>query len=276
MRQQSPNQIDPNLFSLYTNDDSNEPYHDNTHYQPQYSFPSHEQAQPYHHQSHAAAYQLQSLEQIASEVLDMDGDDAPDRTETALVNAMQAFNNSGLPVTNGNGHPPKPDESVDSAVALPRMDPEFVEQNGVTNGAVKENGIEAKHDLPTSSEFPTTEPSAQTNGIRPTSQPDARPQSSASKSGFDSLPLYQPPAPVSVSPEVSKRQPALTNGNIPHAESNGQKRKRDSLSAMPSSKRAKIDMVGGAEQAVVEDDELQSLELARMLAQEDRGLRRRS
>ena len=125
---------------------------------------------------------------------------------------------------------------------------------------------------------PSVEP-AQTNGVHA----DARPQSSASKSGAQDLPLYQPPAPVSQSPELSKRQPALTNafshGSPSAAQSNGVKRKRDSSASITASaKKAKMSFAGGPEQVIAEEADVdeKSLELARSLQQEDRGLRRRS
>lgn len=209
---------------------------------------------------------MPSLEQIASEVLDMNGAEPQDPSQTALERNLHLFQNADTAsMTNGNS--PKPDESVDSAISLPAA--EAPAQNGLTNG---------HHTAPDSEEMPA-QPSIEPSEPKATSvqAPDARPQSSASRSGVEGLPLYQPPAPVSQSPEVSKRQPAPING-ISHAspETNGVKRKRDSTSATPGLKKAKTALQGGPEQAIAEDGDKESLELARMLQQEDRGLRRRS
>lgn len=265
------NQIDPNLFSLYTQDDQDGPYQDSN-----YPYPGTDQPQPYHQRPQSSGYQIPSLEQIANEVLvDMSGPEPQETGQTSLERNIHLFQNaSTAPMVNGHGHPPKPDESVDSAISLPPAD------------APTEMSLPNGHD--NAAEETTAQPSVEPTEAKAAdaAQPDERPQSSASKSGAHGLPLYQPPAPVSQSPEISKRQPALPNGvahsaSPPAIEANGIKRKRDSSSAVSttaSAKKAKMSFAGGAEQAIVEDGEAdkESLELARMLQQEDRGLRRRS
>ena len=211
---------------------------------------------------------MPSLEDLAKEVLDMNGSEPQDQGQTALERNLHLFQNADTsPMANGD--PPKPDESVDSAISLPVH--EGPTQNGLPNG----------HHIAADNEETPAQPSIEPSDPKAAAAqaPDARPQSSASKSGAEGLPLYQPPAPVSQSPEVSKRQPVLTNGvhhASPTAETYGIKRKRDSTSATPSSKKAKVALQGGPEQAIAEDGDKESLELARMLQQEDRGLRRRS
>lgn len=203
----------------------------------------------------------------------MSGPEIPDQGQTALERNLHLFQNADTALMT-NGDPPKPDGSVDSAVSLPPA--EASEQNGVPNGL--SNG----HSAPDAKEAPTApQPSIEPSDAKP--PPEARPQSSASKSGAEGLPLYQPPAPVSQSPEVSKKQPSLVNGHAspPAAvETNGTKRKRDSTSVTPGSKKFKMDLAAagavGAEQAVGEAEDRESLELARSLQQQERGLRRRS
>lgn len=260
-QQHMQNQIDPNLFSLYTQDDQDGPYQDSS-----YPYPGAVQTQPYHPRPQSSGYNMPSLEQIASECLvDLNGPDQDDVGQTSLERNLHLFQNADTaPMTNGD--PPKPDESVDSAISLPATEP--AKDNGLTNGHV--NGV--------STEEQVAQPSVEPSDAKPT-QPDERPQSSASISGAHSLPLYQPPAPVSQSPEVSKRRPVLTNGashGSPSAETNGIKRKRDSSSATPNAKKARLSFAGGPEQAIAEEGDDKSVELAKALQQQDRGLRRRS
>lgn len=259
-------QIDPNLFSLYTQDDQDGPYH-STHY----PFPGSDQPQPYHQRPQSSGYNIPSLEQIANECLvDMSGPDPPEGGQTALERNLHLFQNADTAhLSNGEDVSPKPVESVDSGISIPATD--IAKQDVLTRG----------HTIPVD-QAPQPPIEASDPAAPTTAQHDERPQSSASKSGAHGLPLYQPPAPVSQSPEVSKRQPVLTNG-ISHgspsttAETNGIKRKRDSsVSATSASKKTKMSFAGGAEQAIVEDGDKESVELARMLQQEDRGLRRRS
>ena len=273
MEQQSPGHIDPNLFSLYTTEGDSEPSYYETHYQPEFSYPTTEHMQGYDQQQASAnAYGFPSLEEIANEVLvDLSGPDPNDKQST-LETAMQAYQHaSNSPMANGH---PKPDESVDSAISLPTT--ESVEQHGLPNG----HDMDVADNVAAFNEFIVPDPPSETNGARPVSsaRSEARPQSSASKSGAATLALYQPPAPLSQSPEVAKKQHVLANGNgvahgSPPAEA-GVKRKRESATT-PSAKKARLDLQGGAEQAVA-DEEQESLELARILAQQDRGLRRRS
>lgn len=266
-QQHQQGQIDPNLFSLYTQEDHDGPY---------YPCPGTDQQQPYHQRPQSSGYIIPSLEQIANEVLvDMSGPEPQDHGQTALERNLHLFQNADTaPMVNGDAS--KPDESVDSAISIPATEASI--PNGVTNGVTNGHATGAVNGEVAAQ--PSIEPAEAK--IPTTQQPDGRPQSSASRSGAESLPLYQPPAPVSQSPEVTKGQPVLTNGHgsppVATAETNGVKRKRDSTSATPSAKKAKLHLQGGPEQVIAEEGEVdrESLDLARMLAQEERGLRRRS
>lgn len=265
--------IDPNLFAMYADHEQHQDKetYENGHYDYQHHDNQH------NYLPHS--YQLPSLEQIANEVLvDMNGNEY-----------------EGLPLPNGHG---KVEESTDSAVSLPTT--EVLEQRTV--GPPYEPDIETRLAQAFSvSGLPlTTHPSIETNGAQQ-APPDEPPSPERPKSGVSHLPLYQPPAPLSQSPEATKRQPFLPNGV--NARSQGQsaspaeaaspsKRKRESESGTPSAikgaKKARVDAaVREASQEIVVSsaasggvtqtkDEKESLELAKMLQQEDLGLRRRS
>ena len=273
---EQPPQIDPNLFSMYTEHDESARYTDT-----RPSYPAEEQ--PLGYGMRPGLYQLPSLEQIANEVLvDLNGDD---NHEQDLKSQLIEFNNrmaNGMPkadtfpLPNGDA---KPDESVDSAVSLPTS--EVLEQNKVAtvdtpeqpalpNGVPQENEISPAH--------PSIETDANTR----------RPSKDLSSSGEEpspnamtSLPLYQPPAALTNSPETTKQQPLMTNGASPSpVESASLKRKRNSTSVTPSVKKARVEDVEqrrSREPSVpLTEEEKQSMELAKMLQQEELGLRRRS
>ncbi len=297
-------QIDPSLFSLYHQPDDNAGYdHAN------YTYQLGEQGQPngLHSASYqlgeqgqpnglsSAHYQLPSLEQIANEVLvDLSGND---NQEQELKSKLLEFNqfvkevqsSDTAPITNGDA---KPDESVDSAVSLPTTEapeqntPElandFVQDqpHGQAAGDALPNGVNSKQ------EAPAAHPSIESDAItvqhpEPSHSSIRKPSSSA----IEQLPLYQPPAPPSKSPEATKRQPnGIMHGNNTSPEaSTPLKRKRNSTSATPglsSVKKARRES-GERRQSMepsfpLTEEEVQSLELAKMLQQEDLGLRRRS
>ena len=277
-------QIDPSLFSLYHQPDENAGYdHAN------YSYQTGEQPQP--NGLPSAPYQLPSLEQIANEVLvDLSGNDNQEQELKSkllefnqFVNAAQSRDTAPMP--NGDA---KPDESVDSAVSLPNT--EKLEQNGVYSA---ESSVQPRVDEQAASEpLPNGVPAKQeAPAAHPSIETDAfivrRPAEKPSPSAIEQLPLYQPPAPPSKSPETVKRQPnGISHGNSMSPEaatSTSLKRKRNSTSATPGSTSAKKAKVESGEvrrsrepSVPLTEEEKQSLELARMLQQEDLGLRRRS
>ena len=138
--------------------------------------------------------------------------------------------------------------------------------------------------------LPDPASSVEANGVRPQPSETAEDSSTspAAKNEFDAstIPLYEPPAPAIQSPSSTKKQP-LTNGihalKSREAVSTTSKRKRDSISEIKGGKNAKVNGViahaqqGQSDVAVADGNEDQeSMELARMLQQEERGLRRRS
>lgn len=245
--QQQP-QIDPNLFSMYPAPEENEgPYSD---YRP---YPTSEQPRTYN--APPASYNLPSLEQIANEVLvDMNGNEYHDQ------GAQQVFDTAPM----SNGHV-KPDESVDSAVSLPASE----------SKSPPEEAAAVHHELP--------QPSIETRVAQAlggsTATPVATSTSPVAKSVVDGLPLYQPPAPLSHSPETSRRQSAMPNG-VHYSKATSPvegKRKRDSTSVTPARAMKKVRMDGADEHSVMPPGEdMESIELARSLQQQDLGLRRRS
>jgi hypothetical protein len=118
--------------------------------------------------------------------------------------------------------------------------------------------------------------------------------------GLDSIPLYQPPAPpltksqtprikrhsfgVSTESPINRVQRSLSKTPAPiqavhttELSTPGSiKRKRDSLSATPGTAKSKnIEHITG-EKSIIEEEEEQSVQLARELQDQDWGLRRRS
>ena len=270
-------QIDPNLFSMYTNHDEHVGYED---VKP--SYPMAEQPQPPGLPS--GPYQLPSLEQIANEVLvGLNGDDTREqdikaqllefnRMANGVPNGVPSGDSGTLELTTGEM---KSDESVDSAVSLPLR--EALEQNNATTKDTP--GEEQQH---TDDALPNGEPveaPAHPSIEAESAQDDKFVVAKAAPTKVADLPLYQPPAPLSTSPEVTKSQPVLTNGvggSPSPTESSSLKRKRGSMSATPGSvKKARVDREGEPS-VLLTEEEKQSLELAKMLQAEDLGLRRRS
>jgi F-box and leucine-rich repeat protein 10/11 len=263
-------QIDPNLFSMYTNHDEHVGYED-----VRSSYPIPEQPQP-HGLAPPGQYQLPSLEQIANEVLvDLNGDDGREQDLKAQLLEFNRMANGvphGVPTGEINGEV-KPDDSVDSAVSLPPS--EALEHSGTTANDSPGDEQQVINDPlsnggPAHPSIEATESANDGSIIVAKTPPTKVPE----------LPLYQPPAPLSTSPEVTKQQPILTNGVGGSPESiegsPSLKRKRGSLSATPGSvKKARIDGEVGEVANPPAEEEKQSLELAKMLQAEELGLRRR-
>lgn len=254
--QQPP--IDPDLFSMYPEPEGRGQYTANN-----YPYPSTEQN---------ASYGYQSLEQIASQVLDMNGGHHEEFLDPAIngtaphehVHVYEA--NDTAPMPNGLT---KPDESVDSAVSLSNgvtNGTNGSEQNGLTNGhhphGAESNADEAVfyHGLSEVQRF--VEASRQENGEHALPTTEAPAAQLTPKTDVSSLPLYKPPAPLSLSPEATRRAADA-------------KRKRDSFSMTPGTKKAKLDGVE-REDREASVQETEDERLARLLQQEDIGLRRRS
>ena len=290
-RPPAPNEqppIDPSLFSMYPEPGTDGAYEDSS-----YPYPSTDQSQPFNPQA-SQAYQLPSLEQIANEVLvDMNGNEVPDQSlhdqQSHLLEQVQAFNAAHTASTENEQS--KPDESVDSAVSLPTT--EMLEQNAAEPALlhdVKQNDAKVNGSFSTvqveQNKMPAAHSSIEAGGMaadETSNPPPARTETSPArpKSSANDLPLWQPPAPLSHSPEIVKRQPALTNGaghgkSSSPTESTPHKRKRDSSSVTPGAKmkKMKVEVADGTNEPFVPDK--QSMELAKMLQQEDLGLRRRS
>lgn len=290
--EQNAANIDPSLFTQYSAPEQHRTYSESSH---NYPYPSAEHSQPYPQAQ--PAYQMPSLEEIANEVLDMSGHDAPPSSLPDGFDQIRAFNAigggsllDGMP----NSHP-EVDGSVDSGVSLPVQG--LADKTKPNGGQDSVESVAKDHsqsnDLPTGDSPPNGE--AQTSpsngrGInstnQETAQPDPAPATSptATRSSANDLPLYQPPAPLAKSPERTRAQPVMVNGTnhskspSPATTTTSGKRKRDSISASPSAKSGKKVRVEGTipeGSAVVEEDE-RSMELAKMLLQEERGLRRRT
>ena len=225
-------------------------------------------------------YQASSLEHIANEVLvDLKGNQIPPQTDRhqrpapqQLQQAQQALDASTLNST--PSAPPGHGSSADSGVSVPPAPmtlplPDWRAQSDIKAEQESSRG---------NSERPPT-------GHRETAAQDAASTSrKSSKTGIDGLPLYRPPAPISKSPENSQRQPVvLTAGNpsriSPPPVITPFKRKRGSVSDSQSAKGKKsrvngdVPPPGESRSAPASDKE--SLELAKLLQKEDRGLRQR-
>lgn len=201
-----------------------------------------------------------------------------------------ATTSNGLAVTD----PSRADESVDSAVSLPGSDvAEQNEKQTQQTGAVDPSSNEQPvHEPAQSSDLDTIAVARAAsqqvpqqdgdlvgqNSIEVGEPAESNPVSQTSpvghKSNVNSLPLYRPPAPLSQSPELSKRQPLLPNGVSAEPKSpENNKRKWESISeGSKASKRPKTaeteEQSGAAEQ--------KDLEFAKFLQQNDLGLRQRS
>ena len=244
--------IDPGLFSAYSE---------------QTSYP--ESTAPfvtdgdYFYNPPVPQFDFQSLEQIANEVLDMNGrqyDDSIFDMTGDSYHHNQGYNASAphAAADDSSQH----EDSVDSGVAIPKLDllndatgPEtkefFEEANEVSLQALPTSHAPAKHD---------------DNDVKASVEPSVDKGDELS-----SIPLYKPPPPVSLSPELTKRVP---HARTPSHDATSQKRKREGLSATPgsSTKRVRVDEEAGVRVAETETDDER---VARMLQQEELGLRRR-
>ena len=261
-------EIDPSLFSVYPEPSGQGPYAHQS-----YPYPTTEHAQN-------QGYEYPSLEQIANEVLDMNGRGQEDYIDAQLnalpyqrhnphehVHVYHAHDTAPMPDGLPSGMR-KPDESVDSAISLPNSD--TIEQTRAVDERTRSvderlmdafaanNGI--YHGLP------PVQPSVEPNGPAVNGESVSQlpvPQHSV-QDDANALPLYRPPAPLSQSPEQTKRQPvtALANG---FSDLIVLKRKApDSASVSPDVKRAKTG-----------EHETEDERLAKEMHQEEIGLRRR-
>ena len=276
-QQQPP--IDPSLFSMYPEPDqpaNNGPYATQSH-----PYPTIERPQLYSRDG------LPSLEQIANDVLNMDGHGHDEFQDNPLAQ-IQQYNQqhhtydpqdmAPLPIG-----PSKTDESVDSAISMPTT--EQLEQD--TAPLSVEDQLRAQllagqadrlmdadqamesspatvihHELPAASspEEPQDEVAV------PSNKSNTSP--SVSKSSIDNIPLYQPPAPLAKSPEIAKRQPfanGITYNTLTSSEAS-HKRKRDTDSAEPAMNGHKRPRQGSSETSVP-SDETEDQRLARLLQQ---------
>ncbi|WPH00552.1 Putative zn(2)-C6 fungal-type DNA-binding domain, Zinc finger, PHD-type, JmjC [Acrodontium crateriforme] len=238
--------IDPSLFSLYSEPSDNG--YANSHY-------------PYHGHEQQQTFAFPSLEQIANEVLDMDGkhhDDPPEKSANGLppqVSAAHAADDLVQSIID------KTDGSVDSAVSLLTAESAEAIAKASANGTNK-----------ATSSLEVKQPEAHVDPALHTGSSASENQAASNKTEVNNLPLYRPPAPLSVSPELSKRRPSMNGfgSTTPH------KRKRDSVSgsnAPLSAKKTRINGVGESPHKAPQETEDERL--ARLLQQDDLGLRRR-
>lgn len=219
-------------------------------------------------------FELQSLEQIASEVLDMNGNhdegfSAQDQ-EPSHFDSLNHGASAGVLTIAGDA--PKPDGSVDSAISLGAAD------------SVGKGSPDASSNPPLQ---PEMDPTSTEQGEGATESIEiARPPTATSSHGINSLPLYKPPPPPSLSPELSKRQPLQHNGISGQVDSSPKKRKRDAQLEVSHDMSAKKHNTGLSDRresgSLSEKPKLEliadkeSLELAKALQQDDLGLRKRN
>ncbi|KAF2724279.1 hypothetical protein K431DRAFT_291789 [Polychaeton citri CBS 116435] len=236
--------LDPNLYTDFQDSGADGPYYGN-------GFSYADRPQLYH---------LPSLEQIASEVLDMDDprDDPAGQASEAPPGYQPA---DATYMTNGVA---KTEASVDSAVSL--LAPESFEEHLQRADNLKASG---NADEPVDFQPEDSQPVPD----QPPRDEKLRPSTAQSTSNLDNVPVFKPPAPVTRSPEMTRTRPASSNSVGPNTPA-PLKRKRDSISELvkqtpPSAKKTKV------ESTPVEQDK-ESMDLAKALQQEDLGLRRRT
>ncbi|TKA43348.1 hypothetical protein B0A54_05830 [Friedmanniomyces endolithicus] len=236
-------EIDPSLFSYP------EPTDDGAYTHHSYPYPEPEQQNSY-------ASEYPSLEQIASEVLDMNGQadegDFIDRQLNALSYERLHGQHSSSPqdrhstMSRSHGPTAKATDSVDSGVSFSQFDLNGAAQDPerslddrlrealTADGTVSYDSLPSMQNTTWSNGFANGAPHSAVAGSEPADGDAALLNNDAM-----ALPLYQPPASLSESPEQVKRQPT-TNGITkasPH------KRKRASFSTeVIDSKRAKVDV----------------------------------
>lgn len=271
-------EIDPNLYSYP------EPGEQNQYANGGYFYPSTVQPQ----QSQDPQYIFPSLEQIANEVLDMNGrtheERGPDmdyidaQLNAPIVphNSHQAQSNiqaqslqqtTCTPNGTANG-----DGNVDCAVSPSNNDANTKLEQSVDErlrDALAAGNVIVHH---TQHPMQTTiEKNVQTSDHSMSPPKNFQGLSQPMKSQVPSPPLYRPPATLSRSPEQTKRQPAsFVNG---YSDSSP-KVKMDFISRSPGITKEGISEVRDSREHSPQEtaDEM----LARRLAQEEMGLRRRS
>lgn len=214
-------------------------------------------------------YQLPSLEQIANEVLDMNGRSYEDYQDPSFIsqdqqgphaNGFEYDHHESVSMPNGQtmNESNRPDESVDSAISLPGSEGAEPHEKQPQEVRVMDS---ARADL-SFQQPPAHSADADTMAVaKPapnarhfendasTSRPSIEDRSSPSqtspaahRSNANSLPLYRPPAPLSQSPEQTKRQPLIGNGvplDAALINEAGTKRKRESMSETTEARNAK-------------------------------------
>ncbi|KAK5738597.1 JmjC domain-containing histone demethylation protein 1 [Elasticomyces elasticus] len=247
-------EIDPSLFTYNDTVDDGAYTHHN------YPYPEPEQPRPYTSEGYP------SLEQIASEVLDMNGHadegDYIDRQLNAIsYERLKAQQRANAQLANGqsDGGLVQASNSEDSAVSFSHL-----QTNDISHDLERSVDDRLREALAVNdgSIYQTLAPrqvavAEMTNGLANGAHHPSSP-----------LPLYQPPAPLSQSPEQTKRQPVAT------AEPSSQKRKRQSFSTEPHSKKAKTDALAAHRESSPQETDDQRM--ARLIQQEGLGLRRRS
>jgi F-box/leucine-rich repeat protein 10/11 len=269
--------IDPSLSAMYC--DPNDPT----------VFASHEHQ--FANTDRVHAFEMPSLEQIASEVLDMNGGHghpdegfAAQETEDHQLHALKHDTENITADLKSELH--KPDGSVDSAISLAASD-SLDKTPPVSSPDTSINAEQLSGPIQRSVEL--------NNAI------SASESAAPAAEHTASIPLYRPPPPPSASPELSKRQPLLPiTGSKPAsaalpASTTPNKRKRDSLSehfGSPSAHKklhirqtSQVSHNGEDLQpsglstdalAPLSEEEMESMELAKALQQDDLGLRKRS
>ncbi|SMR56327.1 unnamed protein product [Zymoseptoria tritici ST99CH_3D1] len=244
--------LDPSLFA-YAEVDQNGGYTDNNY---NYAAPQRPQM-----------YQYESLEQIASQVLDMNGDQngAEESAGIEQLSNGQSGLDEKFDATN-------PDGSVDSGISLPGSDSGHKDDASTHETAEDRQSSNGDHAATVDTGAETS--SSQLNGTGAhlsVERADSDPSFDSQDTSLPTLPLYHPPAPVSQSPELSRRQPILPNGS-PNGEST--KRKRGSMSQTSGAGKG-IQRIRTESLNAETEDEMKDRELALALQQEGLGLRRR-
>lgn len=262
--------IDPSLFSMHSDFAPPNPYPSHSYY------PDHSTSA-----ERPPLYALPSLEQIANDVLDMDGR-GDDGAEAGLA-AIQAFNRQqqhdfihAYPQQSFEQQDPheasQPDGSVDSGVSMSAPETDQKDAS-LTNGhgdALTPTEPAANTEMPQVEEVVVHHglPAVPTTSHDESNAEAATSPSADRRSSFAQIPLYQPPAAPVKSPETTRAQP---NGTTAASPSSPNKRKRESFTfSSPDKLRRQSREVS---QPLVEEDE--DTRLARLLQQDEMGLRRR-
>jgi len=215
---------------------------------------------------------LQSLEQIASECLDMNGGHGPQDEGFATQDVDASRPIALQPDTSAedlsiNGETVKPDGSVDSGISITAGD-KSTPASSPQDVFKDEQNVTSTHNFVDEHQTHPPMLSPEVSKTMPVASPAI----------INALPLYKPPPPPSLSPELSKRQPHAPLNTDLFDLSPSRKRKQD-----PTDKPASEHPLSGSSafaespavtQSADASDE-KSLELARLLQQDDLGLRKR-